>query len=288
MKKYLLQFLFFVLASAVAAGTGIGAAQIKIKYFTKGKVQVISNPAEIPAIPANNISPEEKTPKEPAAPLPVSVVDSTVPDNNVPSQGSSGPPSPAAPANTKVCKVENPVYNLVGPRGNVSKGAPRESGFSDFAIFVPGVIGRSGRTSKNDLLWLKSQGWKGIVNMTLPGEHGGKDDDTLLPGFSAMGFHYINLPVSSGFAPSQKQAETFLAFVTNPVNQPVLVHCSAGHGRAGTMSALYRYSVQGWSLDKAFEEFKLFDTDGIDARQKNWLESWAAQNAPGSYACPTN
>ena len=201
-------------------------------------------------------------------------------------QESSKTSSPATPVITKPCRAGGPGGNIVGPRGNVPKGAPKEAGFSDFAILVPGIIGRSGQTTKNDLLWLKNQGWKGIVNMTLPGEHGGEDDDTLIPGFSTMGFHYLSLPVASSYAPSPEQAKTFLAFVINPANQPVLVHCSAGHGRAGTMSALYRYSVQGWPLSKAFEEFKLFDTDGIDSRQKDWLESWATQHAPGSYACP--
>ncbi len=266
----------------------MGVAQVKIKYFTKSQTLIISNQPKSSVISENNVSPaKEKQEELPASPA-ISATDPVTSNNDTSPQGSSEASDPATPVNIKPCRAGSPGGNLVGPRGNVPKGAPKEAGFSDFAISVPGILGRSGRTTKKDLLWLQSQGWKGIVNMTLPGEHGGNDDDTLIPGFSALGFHYLSLPVASGYAPSQKQAEDFLAFVTNPANQPALVHCSAGHGRAGTMTALYRYSVQGWPLNKAFEEFKLFDTDGIDARQKNWLEAWAAQHAPGSYACLIN
>jgi protein tyrosine phosphatase (PTP) superfamily phosphohydrolase (DUF442 family) len=288
MKKYLLKFLLFVLISAASFGTGIGVAQIRIKYFAKSTVKTISNQIESPVISENNASPAKETQEELSTPPTASTTDIATPGNDTLPQNNNKASSSATPVNTKTCKAGSPGGNIIGPRGNVPKGAPKEAGFSEFAISVPGILGRSGRTTKKDLLWLKSQGWRGIVNMTLPGEHGGNDDDTRIPGFSAMGFHYLSLPVASGYAPSQKQAETFLAFVTNPANQPVLVHCSAGHGRAGTMSALYRYSVQGWPLNKAFDEFKLFDTDGIDTRQRDWLEAWASQHAPGSYACPTN
>lgn len=46
----------------------------------------------------------------------------------------------------------------------------------------------------------------------------------------------------------------FLRVVTDPVNQPVLVHCKHGADRTGTMSAVYRIVVQGWSKDDAIEE----------------------------------
>lgn len=46
----------------------------------------------------------------------------------------------------------------------------------------------------------------------------------------------------------------FLKIVTNTNAGPILVHCQHGADRTGTMIAIYRMVVQGWSKQKAIEE----------------------------------
>ena len=48
----------------------------------------------------------------------------------------------------------------------------------------------------------------------------------------------------------------FLKLVTDPANQPMLVHCKHGADRTGTMVAAYRIVVQGWSKNAALAEMK--------------------------------
>lgn len=48
----------------------------------------------------------------------------------------------------------------------------------------------------------------------------------------------------------------FLRLVTDPANQPVFVHCQHGADRTGTMVAVYRIVVQGWSKERAIEELR--------------------------------
>ena len=47
-----------------------------------------------------------------------------------------------------------------------------------------------------------------------------------------------------------------LKIITNPNNQPVLVHCTHGADRTGLMMASYRMVVQGWTKDAAINEMK--------------------------------
>jgi protein tyrosine/serine phosphatase len=164
--------------------------------------------------------------------------------------------------------------DFVGPRKNVPADAPADNGFSMFAIPVEGVISRSGQPTCIEYIWLKKHGWKSVVNLR------DESDDTKIQGFNELGFNYFSLPIEDGGLPNNQQAEKFLAFVTNPLNQPVHVHCRMGIGRAGLMIALYRYAVKGWPMDKAISESRLFYS-GVNARQKDWLEKWAQEHKPG-------
>jgi protein tyrosine/serine phosphatase len=46
----------------------------------------------------------------------------------------------------------------------------------------------------------------------------------------------------------------FLKIVTDKNRTPVFVHCQYGSDRTGTMCAIYRIAIQGWSKDEAIEE----------------------------------
>jgi tyrosine-protein phosphatase SIW14 len=46
----------------------------------------------------------------------------------------------------------------------------------------------------------------------------------------------------------------FLKIAADPNRTPVFVHCQHGADRTGTMCAIYRIAVQGWSKEEAIEE----------------------------------
>ena len=54
--------------------------------------------------------------------------------------------------------------------------------------------------------------------------------------------------------PEEKEAVRFLKIVTDPQRTPVLVHCQHGADRTGTVIAVYRIAVQGWSKAEAIRE----------------------------------
>lgn len=179
----------------------------------------------------------------------------------------------------------NPEIRYVGPRENIPKDAPAAYGFWSFAMPVSGVLSRSGQPLIGEFEWLKENGWKGVVNLRVDGERDEVGDDAKIPGFTELGLNYLHIPLVDGHPPTNEQAEQFLAFVNDPQNQPAHVHCRGGIGRAGIMTALYRYAVQSWPLEKAIEESRPFK-GGISELQRAWLEKWSKKHPPGSHVVP--
>jgi protein tyrosine phosphatase (PTP) superfamily phosphohydrolase (DUF442 family) len=52
----------------------------------------------------------------------------------------------------------------------------------------------------------------------------------------------------------EEEVAAFLKVVTAPENQPVFFHCQHGADRTGTMCAVYRIAVQGWTKEEAIRE----------------------------------
>ncbi|MFN0107985.1 MAG: fused DSP-PTPase phosphatase/NAD kinase-like protein [Blastocatellia bacterium] len=73
------------------------------------------------------------------------------------------------------------------------------------------------------------------------------------------GLKYINLPMSDKEYPSPDSAGKFLALVNDKANQPIYVHCAGGRHRTGAMIAVYRMKIQGWDVERAYDEMKDYD-----------------------------
>jgi protein tyrosine/serine phosphatase len=73
------------------------------------------------------------------------------------------------------------------------------------------------------------------------------------------GLAYINLPMSDKDYPLSDAASKFLTLINDQANWPVFVHCAGGRHRTGAMTAVYRMSIEGWDVDRAYEEMKDYD-----------------------------
>ena len=67
------------------------------------------------------------------------------------------------------------------------------------------------------------------------------------------GIKYHKFPMDGSLTPDDKSVNEILSIIQN-AKEPVYVHCSAGKHRAGTIAALYRIRVQGWSKERAWAE----------------------------------
>ena len=124
----------------------------------------------------------------------------------------------------------------------VLKGVPNLHKISD-------RIYRSAQPSASGMAQLKAMGIETIVN--LRSFHSDRDE------IGDLGLAYEHIYMKA-WHPEEKEVVRFLQIVTNPRRVPVLFHCQHGADRTGTMCAIYRVAVQGWSKEAAIKEM----TDG--------------------------
>ena len=78
-----------------------------------------------------------------------------------------------------------------------------------------------------------------------------KDDSALVAASSALRLEEIAFRT---WHPEDEDVVKFLRIATTPALQPVLVHCRHGSDRTGTMVAVYRIVVEGWTKADASDE----------------------------------
>lgn len=104
---------------------------------------------------------------------------------------------------------------------------------------------RSAQPSGKGIHRLKQLGIETIVN--LRSFHSDRDEI----GDTGLAYEHISM---NAWHPEIKEVVRFLRIVTNPKHTPVLVHCLHGADRTGTMCAVYRVAVQGWTKEAAIRE----------------------------------
>lgn len=110
---------------------------------------------------------------------------------------------------------------------------------------VSGELYRGDQPSPQGMQNLKELGLKTIIN--LRSFHSDRDE------IGDTGLAYVHITMKA-WHPEEKEAVRFLKIVTDPQRTPVLVHCQHGSDRTGTMIAVYRIAVQGWSKAEAIRE----------------------------------
>ena len=67
------------------------------------------------------------------------------------------------------------------------------------------------------------------------------------------GLRYFKIPENT-WHPEEEDVVEFLKIVSDTNNLPIFVHCKHGSDRTGTMFAIYRIVIQGWTKEEAIRE----------------------------------
>jgi protein tyrosine/serine phosphatase len=106
---------------------------------------------------------------------------------------------------------------------------------------------RSAQPDADGMRNLKQLGIKTVIN--LRAFHSDRDE------LGSTGLRSERLYLKT-WHPEEEDAVRFLKIATDTNRQPVLVHCQHGADRTGTLCAVYRIAVQGWSREEAIREMR--------------------------------
>ncbi len=130
---------------------------------------------------------------------------------------------------------------------------------------VDSKLYRSAQPTAGGMKNLQKYGIKTIIN--LRSFHSDKDEIGKLP----LKQYHIKI---NTWHLKDEHAIKFLKIISDPQNQPVLVHCQHGADRTGTMCAVYRITIQGWNKPDAIKEMKEGDYNyhSVWTNLIKWLE----------------
>lgn len=136
------------------------------------------------------------------------------------------------PDSSRLADKSVPIENFAKVEDGVYRGAqPNAAGFSA----------------------LKDLGVKTIVSLRA------KHDDRAEA--APLGIDVVSIPISAGLTldpPSDADIRAFFDVVLDPARRPVFFHCAEGKDRTGTMCALYRMEIDGWTPERAHDEMVAF------------------------------
>ncbi len=88
------------------------------------------------------------------------------------------------------------------------------------------------------------------------------------------GLHFINLHLSNWFAAKNDEIDKIIEVVRNPEHHPVFIHCKRGADRTGTVVAVYRMLVEGWTATEANREAKQHGIGWWQVWMKDYIKAY--------------
>ncbi len=143
-------------------------------------------------------------------------------------------------------------------------------GLENFGEVIPGKVFRGAQPTPEGYEQLRKLGVKTIVNLRL------RHDEAAA--VTSVGLEAVSVPlqadVRGSTPPTRDEIARFLAVVLDPAKQPVYFHCAHGKDRTGTMCAILRMEVQGWTNADVFREMQFFGFNRVWADLEEFVKGY--------------
>lgn len=139
---------------------------------------------------------------------------------------------------------------------------------TNFSWMADGLAGSGRPMSRAEFDWIRTQGVAAVISMT----------EDPLPTDWITDVRYLHLPTPDLTPPRQEDIRKAVEFARERISEgkPVMVHCAAGRGRAGTILACYLVSHAGLSADEAVAEVRAKRPGSIEvSEQREAVHEWA-------------
>ena len=127
---------------------------------------------------------------------------------------------------------------------------------------VDATVACAGATPPEAMAELRSRGFTTVINFRTVAENGATVNAGRVAA-EAAGLKYIHIPFRE---PSAEVAETFLAAVGDPNNQPAFIHCGSAN-RVGAMWLIKRVKQDGYTVDNALAEAEAIGLSSAGLRE---------------------
>ncbi len=143
-------------------------------------------------------------------------------------------------------------------------------GLANVGRVSPGVY-RGAQPGKEGYATLKRMGVKTVINL--------RTSMSEKKQVEAAGMRSMEVPIEMSRDGLKEKVDRVVAFMADPANQPVFVHCRQGRDRTGIIVAAYRMKVEGWPLADAEAEMEAFSFNDIWVHFKRFIRSYGNELA---------
>jgi tyrosine-protein phosphatase SIW14 len=145
---------------------------------------------------------------------------------------------------------------------------PGVPGVENFARVNPALY-RGAQPTDEGLKQLKAMGIKTVIDF--------RSHHTTHKQVEAAGMMAVEIPLKADLGsvpPDDAELKKFFEIVLDPARQPVYIHCAFGKDRTGTMAAVYRLEIDGWTPDEALQEMEAFGYHNIYVDLINFVKTY--------------